>query len=32
VEQDLVHHLGSSDRIRLEALLRRLVLATEQDS
>jgi DNA-binding MarR family transcriptional regulator len=32
VEQDLVRHLGSSDRIRLEALLRRLVLATEQDS
>jgi DNA-binding MarR family transcriptional regulator len=32
VEQELVHHLGPSDRIRLEALLRRLVLATEQDT
>lgn len=28
VEQDLIHNLPSSDRIRLEALLRRLLLAT----
>ncbi|HET6987465.1 MAG TPA: MarR family transcriptional regulator [Kribbella sp.] len=32
VEQDLIHHLPSSDRIRLEALLRRLLLATEKTS
>jgi DNA-binding MarR family transcriptional regulator len=30
VEQELVQELSSSDRIRLEALLRRLVLATEK--
>jgi DNA-binding MarR family transcriptional regulator len=29
VEQDLIHHLSSSDRIRVEALLRRLLQATE---
>ena len=32
VEQELIHHLGSSDRIRLEALLRRLILATDNSS
>ncbi|GAB2649932.1 MarR family winged helix-turn-helix transcriptional regulator [Kribbella swartbergensis] len=31
VEQTLIHELSSSDRIRLEALLRRLVLATERE-
>ncbi|TCO50492.1 DNA-binding MarR family transcriptional regulator [Kribbella antiqua] len=30
VEQDLIHELSSSDRIRLESLLRRLVAATEK--
>ena len=30
VEQDLIHSLPSSDRIRLEALLRRLLMATEK--
>ncbi len=32
VEQNLVHELSSSDRIRLESLLRRLVQATENES
>jgi DNA-binding MarR family transcriptional regulator len=32
VEENLIHELSSSDRIRLEALLRRLVQATERDS
>ncbi|WP_242001727.1 MarR family winged helix-turn-helix transcriptional regulator [Kribbella steppae] len=32
VEQTLIHELSSSDQIRLEALLRRLVQATEKDS
>ncbi|MGY4772418.1 MarR family winged helix-turn-helix transcriptional regulator [Kribbella sp. CWNU-51] len=30
VEQDLIHSVSSSDRIRLEALLRRLLMATEK--
>lgn len=30
VEQNLIHELSTSDRIRLEALLRRLVQATER--
>ena len=29
VEQELIHHLSSSDRIRLEALLRRVLQGTE---
>ncbi|MEV5965485.1 MarR family transcriptional regulator [Kribbella sp. NPDC051952] len=30
VEEELIHHLSSDDRIRVEALLRRLLQATEQ--
>ena len=32
VEENLIHELSASDRIRLEALLRRLVQATERES
>jgi DNA-binding MarR family transcriptional regulator len=32
VEEELIHQLSSTDRIRLDVLLRRLVLATGEDS
>ena len=32
VEEELIHHLSATDRTRLDDLLRRLVLVTEQNS